>query len=335
MGVTYSEVDADLPPQGAPMPLDAATSAFLAQAAAAGGPALHEISPDEARALSKGFVDLYGPGPDVAAVEEITLTAEDGAERRGRLLTPHGDVRGVVVYLHGGGWVVDDIDGYDCLGRTLATRSQHAVLLVDYRKAPEDPFPAATHDAWAGVLEGARRRDALGADLPLVVAGDSAGGNLAAVVAQRSARDGGPAIDLQVLVYPVTDHDTATASYRDPANALMLTREAMEHFWGLYAPDAADRARPDASPLRAGDLAALGAGGRLAPALVLLPEHDVLRDEGAAYAAALREAGVRVDEHVAPGQMHGFFQFVNVLPGAEAGMTVVVEALGRPSDGTA
>lgn len=333
IGVTYSGVDADPPFDGSTlMPLDAATSAFLAQAAAAGGPALHEISPAEARALSKGFVDLYGPGPDVAAVEDLTLSAEDGGSVRGRLLTPHGAVQGLVVYLHGGGWVVDDIDGYDCLGRTLASRSGHAVLLVDYRKAPEDPFPAATYDAWAGVLEGARRRDALGPDLPLVVAGDSAGGNLAAVVAQRSARDGGPAIDLQVLVYPVTDHDTATASYVDPANALMLTREAMEHFWNLYVPDAADRVRPEASPLRALDLARLDG---LAPALVLLPEHDVLRDEGAAYAAALQEAGVAVDVQVQAGQMHGFFQFVNVLPGAEAGMSVVVEALTRLTDGAA
>ncbi|WP_447645552.1 alpha/beta hydrolase [Nocardioides zeae] len=241
-----------------------------------------------------------------------------------------GHPRGVVVYLHGGGWVVDDIDGYDCLGRTLAVRSGWAVLLVDYRKAPEDPYPAAVHDAWAGLLEGDRRRAALataaGGDLPLAVAGDSAGGNLAAVVAQQAARDGGPRLDLQALVYPVTDHDTATASYTDPANALMLTRAAMEHFWSLYVPDEARRAEPAASPLRATDLARLDG---LAPALVLLPEHDVLRDEGEAYAAALAAAGVPVDLQVAPGQMHGFFQFVNVLPGAADGMATVVAALDR------
>lgn len=312
------------------MALDDATTAFLAQAAAAGGPALDEMTPEEARAASRGFIDLYGPGPAVAAVEDLDLTAADGAVRRGRLLVPEGTPRGVVVYLHGGGWVVDDIDGYDCLGRTLAARSGWAVLMVDYRKAPEDPYPAAVHDAWAGLLEGEQQRTRLtqetGADLRLAVAGDSAGGNLAAVVAQRTARDGGPRVDLQVLVYPVTDHDTTTASYTDPANALMLTREAMEHFWSLYVPDADRRAEPAASPLRSTDLARLDG---LAPALVLLPEHDVLRDEGEAYAAALTAAGVPVDLQVAPGQMHGFFQFVNVLPGAADGMATVVAALDR------
>jgi acetyl esterase len=312
------------------MALDDATTAFLAQAAAAGGPALQDLTPEEARAASRGFIDLYGPGPAVAAVEELTLTAADGVERRGRLLVPEGTPHGVVVYLHGGGWVVDDIDGYDCLGRTLATQSGWAVLIVDYRKAPEDPYPAAVHDAWAGLLAGDEQRTRLaaetGADLRLAVAGDSAGGNLAAVVAQRASRTGAPRVDLQALVYPVTDHDTATASYTDPANALMLTREAMEHFWGLYVPDPAQRAEPDASPLRAPDLARLDG---LAPALVLLPEHDVLRDEGEAYAAALDAAGVPVDLRIAPGQMHGFFQFVNVLPGAADGMAVVVEALHR------
>lgn len=308
------------------MPIDDATTAFLTAAAEAGGPALHELTPDEARALSKGFIDLYGPGPEVARVEHLTLTASDGGSCRARLLVPTEPPAGVVVYLHGGGWVVDDIDGYDTLGRVLAARSGWAVLMVDYRKAPEDPFPAATLDAWAGLAAAARLRDDLGADLPLAVVGDSSGGNLAAVVAQRAAREAGPALALQVLVYPVTDHDTGTPSYADPANALMLTREAMVRFWELYVPDAADRDRPDASPLRADDLPALRG---LAPALVVLPEQDVLRSEGEAYAAALAAAGVEVDLQVVPGQMHGFFQFVNVLPGAVVGMDLVVGALAR------
>ncbi len=156
--------------------------------------------------------------------------------------------------------------------------------------------------------------------MPLIVAGDSAGGNLAAVVALRARDRGGPRIALQVLIYPVTDADLDRPSYVDPDNQLLLTRDAMVWFWDHYVPDAARRAEPDASPLRADSLAGLP------PAVVLTAEHDVLRDEGEAYAERLREAGVPVDFRRHEGQTHGFFTFL-MLPGSERGFQHVVKAV--------
>ncbi len=156
-----------------------------------------------------------------------------------------------------------------------------------------------------------------------MVAGDSAGGNLAAVVAQRARDENGPAIALQVLVYPATDSDLDNGSYRDPDNQLLLTRDAMVWFWDHYAPDPASRANPDASPLRAADLSGLP------PALVLTAEYDVLRDEGEAYAERLRQAGVPVEFRRFEGQMHVFFTLVNVLPASAEALDLVAAAVGR------
>jgi len=152
------------------------------------------------------------------------------------------------------------------------------------------------------------------------VAGDSAGGNLSAVMAQRARHRGGPELALQVLVYPVTDASFATGSYTAPENQLILTKEAMVWFWDHYAPDPARRAEPDASPLRAASLAGL------APAVVLTAEHDVLRDEGEAYARRLEEAGVPVDFRRHEGQTHGFFSLL-MLPGSERGFQQVVKGV--------
>ena len=156
--------------------------------------------------------------------------------------------------------------------------------------------------------------------MPLIVGGDSAGGNLGAVMALRARDRGGPPIALQVLIYPVTDADFDRASYVDDANQLLLTQDAMVWFWDHYVPDAAQRAEPDASPIKAPSLAGLP------PAVVLTAEHDVLRDEGEAYAEALREAGVPVDFRRHDGQIHGFFTLL-VLPGSERGFQQVVKAV--------
>jgi acetyl esterase len=301
------------------MALDKATTTLLSQFAEAGGPPLHEMTPQEARGFGVALREMYGPGPEMARDEELKAGSVPV-----RVLTPPGEVRGVVVYYHGGGWVVGAIDEFETLGRKLAERTSCTVVLVDYRLAPEDRYPAAAEDAWAALRWVDENIESVaGARLPLMVAGDSAGGNLAAVVAQRAVREGGPDIALQVLVYPVTDCDLDNDSYRDPENQLLLSRETMVWFWNHYAPDAAARLEPDASPLRAADLSGLP------PAVVATAEHDVLRDEGEAYAQRLKEAGVPVEFRRFHGQMHGFFTMVNVLPGSEQCLKFVTEAVRR------
>ena len=231
------------------MPLDAATTAFLAQLAAAGMKPLHEMTPGEARELSAVLGEMYGAGPDLHTTEDVRIPVE-GGDILVRVLTPTADPRGVLVYYHGGGWLIGDVPGHDTLGRVLAQRTGLTTLLVDYRLAPEHRYPAAAQDAWAALLWAQENRSRLApAGGPLIVCGDSAGGNLSAVVAQR-AKAAGPPIDLQVLVYPVTDHDLDTESYLDPANQLLLTRDLMIWFWDHYVPDAARSAEPAASPSR-------------------------------------------------------------------------------------
>ncbi|OJY37799.1 MAG: esterase [Pseudonocardia sp. 73-21] len=306
------------------MALDDATAGFLTQMAESGAKPLHEMTPDEARGLGGMLRDLYGPGPDVASVHDEKVANPDGTSFGIRVLVPEGTPRAVIVYYHGGGWVIGNIEESDTLGRQLANRTNAVVVLVDYRLAPEHRYPAAADDAWAALGWTAQRVTELaGADVPLVVMGDSAGGNLAAIVAQRAKAEGAPDIALQVLVYPVTDADVDNASYVDPANQLLLSRESMIWFWDHYAPDAASRANVDASPIQAADLSGLP------PAVVLTAEHDPLRDEGEAYAAKLAAAGVPTEHRRFDGQMHGFFTMVNVLPGSAAGIDYAVEQIDR------
>jgi acetyl esterase len=237
------------------------------------------------------------------------------------VLIPTGTPRGVIVYLHGGGWVIGAVDECDALGRRMAQRTGAAVVLVDYRLAPEHRFPTAVEDSVAAVRWVDEHIEQIaGRRVPLVVAGDSAGGNLSAVVALRARAAGGPRIAAQVLVYPVTDAGFESATYQDPANQLLLTRDGMIWFWNHYAPDPAVRTHPDASPLRAQDLAGLP------PAIVVLAEHDVLRAEGEAYADRLRAAGVAVAQRCFPGQMHAFFTLLH-LPASGDALEYVAQEL--------
>ena len=294
------------------MALDEATAAFLTQLAATGAKPLHEMSPVEARGLGAMLRELYGPGPEVAEVRDERIPVAGGATIAARVLIPAGAPRGAIVYLHGGGWVIGAIDEFDAFGRRLAQRTGAAVVLVDYRLAPEHRFPTAVEDSVAAVRWVDDHLEAIaGRRVPLVVAGDSAGGNLTAVVALR-ARTAGPRIAAQVLVYPVTDAVLETACYRDPANQLLLTRDAMVWFWDHYAPDPAVRAHPDASPLRAEDLSGLP------PAIAVFAEHDVLRAEGEAYVERLRAAGVAVAQRCFSGQMHAFFTLINLPASGDA-----------------
>ena len=308
--------------RGVLVALDHATRKLLEDFASSGGKPLHESTPEEARALSASLAAMAGPAPRMARIDDHVVPVADGAQIPVRVVVPPQGARGVIVYLHGGGWVIGSIDEFETLGRKLAERTSCAVVLVGYRLAPEHPYPTAVDDCEAAVTWTAEHLgDIAGVDdVPLIVAGDSAGGNLAAVVARRARDRGGPAIALQILVYPVTDADLDRPSYVDSDNQLMLTREAMAWFWDHYVPDTARRAEPDAAPLRAESLVGLP------PAVILTAEHDVLRDEGEAYAERLREAGVPVDFRRHDGQMHGFFSIL-LLPGSERGFQQVVRAV--------
>jgi acetyl esterase len=280
--------------------------------AAVGAPPLWELAPDEARAGVDANAAVIGAGPDVASVRDIVIPSTAGG-MKARVYSPAADAPGVIVYYHGGGWVVGSLDGWDASCRALAVASGCDLVSVDYRLAPEHIFPAAADDAFdALVWIAADGPDGLAAGRPVVVAGDSAGGNLAAVAALRARDAGGPALAMQLLVYPVTDCDLERRSYRQyDGDEFILNRRDMVWFWDHYAPDPAARVNPYASPLRAPDLS------RLPPAYVITAEHDPLRQEGFEYADRLRAARVPVEHRHFGSQIHAFFTFVNVLDDAD------------------
>lgn len=306
------------------MALDASTAAFLQEMAESGAKPIHESTPEEVRALGTGLSDVYGAGPDMAEVQQQHVVTADGGFDV-RVLKPH-DPQGIFVYYHGGGWVIGALDEFDTLGRRLAANTNCTVVLVDYRLAPEHRYPVAADDAYAALEWVAANRASLASEqAPIVIGGDSAGGNLAAVVALRARERHGVDIALQVLVYPVTDANFERPSYVAEDNQLFLSRDGMLWFWDHYLPEMSRRSEPDASPLQADSLEGLP------PALVILAEHDVLYDEGKAYAERLREAGVAVELHEHAGQMHGFFTLL-MLAGSQAAHTQVYDTVRRYVD---
>ena len=305
------------------MALDVQTQAFyeeMIKGSDPDAPAMHERTPEDARTYRAGLAALSGPAPTMARVEDHTIEQPDGSFRI-RVLVPIEPPAGVIVYYHGGGWVVGSIDESDTLGRKLAERTSCAVVLVDYRLAPEHRYPIAVDDSYAALeWAAAHMNEIAGGEVPLIVAGDSAGGNLSAVMAVRARDRNGPEIAMQVLIYPVTDANFDRPSYLDPENQLLLTRDSMIWFFDHYIPDPARRTEPDASPLYTEDLSGLP------PAVVLTAEHDPLRDEGEEYAQRLEDAGVEVNLQRHKGQMHAFFALL-MLPGSERGMQQVVRAI--------
>jgi acetyl esterase len=285
--------------------------AILDEMNAAPGPPAHELPVEEARARhSDEAARLCGEGEPVAEVREVRV-----GEVRVRTFRPEGaGLLPVVAYLHGGGWMMGTLDSYDSLLRALANASGAIVAGVDYRLTPEHSYPAAVEDALSTVRWIADNAGELGADgARLAVAGDSAGGNLAAVAARRLRE----AVRFQALIYPVIEPAFDSPSYREFDEGHGLSGASMRRFWGLYL-DGADPTDPDASPLRATDLAGLP------PAYVLTAEEDVLRDEGEAYADALRAAGVPTELVRWPGTIHGFFRWLGAAPAARE----AVEAVG-------
>jgi acetyl esterase len=285
------------------MGLDPQAKAFLAGMEASGAPPLYELTPEEARGATGMITELIGAGPEVSSVEDFrcaTATGTIGARRY-----DPGDAAATILWIHGGGWVICDLDTHDAVCRLLAVSSGCRVIAVNYRRAPEHPFPAPLEDCWDALQAVA----AESGDAPLIVAGDSAGGNMAAACAIRARDRGGPELALQVLVCPVVDHDMTTPSYRERGSGpdLFITAKDMEWFWNCYVPDPAARSRPDASPLRAESLS------NLPPAIVITAEYDPLRDEGIAYAERLQAAGVQVTHRHHADMFHDFFSFVNLI----------------------
>jgi acetyl esterase len=276
---------------------------FLDMAAEAGGPPLSEMTVEQARGLPPLLGQLVGEGPAVESVRDIEIPGPAGTIPA-RVYEPSASPSGTVVYYHGGGWVVGGLDDWDAILRMLAVESGARIVSVDYRLAPEHPFPAAHEDADAAARWIASE---LAGGAPIVVAGDSAGGNLATVVALH-AREGGPQIALQVLLYPAVDADTTTENYDNYRDThYFLNTPEMEWFYGHYAPDPATRSHPDLSPLRAESLAGSP------PAYVVVAGYDPLTDDALKYAARLEEEGVKVSVARYDDQMHAFMSMANFI----------------------
>jgi acetyl esterase/lipase len=299
--------------------LDPEVQLLLDDLHASGAPTIAASTPPEVRARVAQMRETMPPGPQVAAVVDLQIPGADDLIPARRYRAGADPPYGVVLYLHGGGWVCGGIEESDALCRALVLASGCDVLSVGYRLAPEHPFPAAVRDADAALawlLE-------VGAPTSSVVLlGESAGANLAAVVALH-VRDHTAAarVVLQVLVYPVTDHAMDTRSYSENVEGLLLNAPDMRWFWDHYAPDPQARRSPDASPLRAPDLACV------APAFIVVTEFDPLRDEGLAYARSLVEAGVEVTLDDYAGMIHGFFPLVGVLAAAGRAVETIGTAI--------
>lgn len=282
--------------------------ALLKQMAEQAMPAPESMTVAQNRALIGDLGDLSGPPEEVARVVDATAPGP-GGDIPLRIYVPAGEgpLR-TLVFFHGGGWVIGDLDSHDGVCRALANRAGAVVASVGYRLAPEHRFPAAVEDAYAAVVWAAAHIGGYGGDpARLAVGGDSAGGNLAAVVCQTARDQRGPAIGFQLLIYPATDRHDDSPSMRQNARGPLLSRAWMEWFHGFYQSGPDDGMDPRMSPSRAADLSGLP------PALVVTAEFDPLRDQGAAYAARMAQAGVRVEHLPVDGLFHGFIQMAGVL----------------------
>ncbi|MFU8814625.1 MAG: alpha/beta hydrolase [Pseudomonadales bacterium] len=302
------------------MALDADTKNVLDMLESLGMRDLADLTPEEARNLQ------LTPPPAVPTVvgevenRSIPRPDEDLALR---IYSPDGGAAtGALVYFHGGGWVIGDLDSHDETCRRLCSGAGIKVVAVHYRRAPKTTYPGAVEDCYAATAWVAEHAAELNVDAErIAVGGDSAGGNLAAAVALMARDRGGPALKFQLLIYPVTAADFDTASYHDNAEGYLLSRRAMQWFWDQYVPDLDQRREPYAAPLAAASLA------DLPPALVQTAEYDPLRDEGEAFAAALERAGVAVRSTRYPGLIHGFFGMQDAVAAARPALAEAVDAL--------
>ena len=308
--------------------LDPQARAVIDLVISSGRPAYHQLSPKDARQLFRETRPASTPTPpQIGMVRDLTADGPLGPIPL-RVYRPAGvpasTPLAVLVFFHGGGWVIGDLETHDVLCRQLTAGSGVSVVSVDYRLAPEHKFPAAVDDAWAATRWVVAHAGELAVDASrLAVGGDSAGGNLAAVVALLARDKGAPAIAVQVLIYPVTDLVGETRSYRDFAEGYLLTREGMRWFIAHYLTAEAEAADWRASPIRAQSLAGLPA------ALIVTAGFDPLRDEGEAYAERLRDAGVRVDSVCYGGMIHGFVPMGRLLDTAGRAISLIAGSLSQ------
>lgn len=305
------------------MPLDPEAEAMLSAMGAVGEIDPFQLQPEQLRAA---FAQMPGEatGPALPRVEMHEVAGPAGPIPV-RVYTPPGDgPHPALVFFHGGGWVLCGLDTHDATCRELAAGVGCVVVSVDYRLAPEAKFPAATEDCYAATVWTLEHADRLGVDpRQVAVGGDSAGGNLAAVVSLLCRDRKGPELVHQLLIYPVTNHAFDTASYQQNGKGYFLSADMMRWFWHHYLPDDAAGANPLASPLRAEDLRGLP------PATVLTAEYDPLRDEGRAYAERLESAGVPARYTNYPGVFHGFFAMANEIPRARTALEETCQALRK------
>ena len=284
-----------------------------------------KLSPQQARArIRAGAAAAAGPKQAAPEVSDLTIPGPAGPIPA-RFYEPPGmglEERPLIVYFHGGGWTIGDLDTSDSVCRFLALEVPATVLSVDYRLAPEHPFPAAVEDALAAYRWAAEDNARLGVDAGrIAVAGDSAGGNLAAAVSLLARDDGGTSPAMQALIYPVAEAGGEQRSRDEFAKGFLLSKADMDWFERHYLPPGTDQSDPRVSVLRATDLAGLP------PAYVATAGFDPLRDEGEAYAARMREAGVRVALRRHPGLIHGFANLTAVSRSARAAMLELAGAL--------
>ena len=302
------------------MALDSDTKNVLDMLESLGMRDLADLTPEEARNLQMtpppavptrvGDVEnRHIPGPDEDLA--VRIYSPDGAATTGALM-----------FFHGGGWVIGDLDSHDETCRRLCSGAGVKVIAVHYRRAPETTFPGPVEDCYAATAWVARHAAELNIDPGrIAVGGDSAGGNLAAAVALMARDRDGPQLCFQLLIYPVTAADFDTGSYRDNAEGYLLSRRAMQWFWDQYVPDLAQRREPYAAPLAAPSLAGLP------PALIQTAEYDPLRDEGEAFAAALERAGIAVKSTRYDGLIHGFFGMQDAVAATRPALAEAVGAL--------
>ena len=306
------------------MPLDPQAKALMNQIESANGPKLHTLEPAEARRLTGQMFRIPPERAEKVARVEDRKIPGPGGEIPIRVYTPEGTGPfPVLVFFHGGGWVICGLDSHDGPCRALTNKAGCVTVSVDYRLAPENKFPAGVEDCFAATRWVAEHAKELNADANrLAVGGDSAGGNFSAVVAQLARDAGGPRIAFQLLIYPATEAELDTYSHKTFTN-YFLTRDDIVYFWNHYLRSAADRKDPRVAPALAKSFKGLP------PALIITAEFDPLRDEGESYGEKLRAAGVPVTVTRYEGMIHGFVSMYDVLDKGKLALEESAQALRK------